>query len=57
VQQLQQQVNNLQTQLSQDNQVIQQYQSLVNALQQRGVIRIDQNGNIYIPQGESEFLH
>jgi uncharacterized protein YlxW (UPF0749 family) len=53
VQQLQQQVSDLQSQLSQENQVIQQYQSLIVALQQRGVIRIDQKGNIYLPQGDT----
>lgn len=53
VQQLQQEVSTLQSQLSQAAQVLQQYQSLLQVLQQRGVIVIDQNGNIYIPQGES----
>ena len=53
VQQLRQQVIDLQSQLDQENQAIQQYQSLLLALQQRGVIRIDQKGNIYLPQGDS----
>jgi signal transduction histidine kinase len=53
VQQLQQQVNDLQSQLDQENQVIQQYQSLLIALQQRGVIRVDQKGNIYLPHGDT----
>jgi len=53
VQQLQQQVSDLQSQLDQETQAIQQYQSLLLALQQRGVIRIDQKGNIYLPQGDS----
>lgn len=52
VQQLQQEVTSLQSQLNQENQVISQYQSLLQVLQQRGVIVIDRNGNIYIPNGE-----
>jgi len=51
VQQLQQEVSTLQSQLNQATQIIQQYQSLIQVLQQRGIIVIDQNGNIYIPQG------
>src|SRR4030043_1284633 len=54
VQQLQQQVSDLQSQVDQANQAIQQYQSLFVALQQRGLIQIDQNGNIYLRQGESD---
>jgi TolA-binding protein len=50
VQQLQQEVTTLQSQLGQASQMIQQYQNLLVVLQQRGVIRIDQNGNIYLPQ-------
>ena len=57
VQQLQQQVSNLQTQLDQAAQVIQQYQSLLLVLQQRGVIVIDQSGNIYLPQGNTTTFH
>lgn len=57
VQQLQQEVSSLQSQLNQDNQTLQQYQSLIQVLQQRGVIYIDRNGNIYIPQGNSSFSH
>ncbi len=57
VQQLQQQVSSLQSQLDQAGQVIQQYQSLLVVLQQRGLIQIDQNGNIYLPQGESGQFH
>ncbi len=49
VQQLQQQVSSLQSQLGQAAQAVQQYQSLLLVLQQRGVISIDQNGNIYLP--------
>lgn len=53
--QLQQQVSDTQAQLVQAEQEIQQYQSLLIALQQRGVIAIGQNGEIYLPQrGESE---
>jgi CMP-N-acetylneuraminic acid synthetase len=55
VQQLQQEVNSLQSQLNQDSQALQQYQSLIQTLQQNGVIYIDRNGNIYIPQGGSGF--
>ena len=55
VQQLQQEVTSLQSQLNQDSQALQQYQSLIQVLQQRGVIFIDQNGNIYLPQGNSGF--
>jgi hypothetical protein len=57
VQQLQQQVTSLQSQLDQAGQVIQQYQSLLVVLQQRGLISIDQNGNIYLPQGSSSEFH
>lgn len=57
VQQLQQQVSDLQAQLDQASQIIQQYQSLLVALQQRGVITIDRNGNIYLPQGEPSEFH
>ena len=52
VQQLQQEVSSLQSQLGQATQVLQQYQSLIQALQQRGVIVVDQNGNIYVPNGD-----
>jgi peptidoglycan hydrolase CwlO-like protein len=51
VQQLRQEVTTLQSQLGQASQAIQQYQSLIQVLQQRGVIVIDQNGNIYLPRG------
>jgi signal transduction histidine kinase len=57
IQQLQQQVNDLQSQLSQASQAISQYQNLLLVLQQRGVISIDSNGNIYIPQGASGSFH
>jgi signal transduction histidine kinase len=57
VQQLQQQVSDLQAQLDQASQIIQQYQSLLVALQQRGVITIDRSGNIYLPQGEPSEFH
>ncbi len=54
VQQLQQQVTDLQSQLTQAGQIISQYQNLLVVLQQRGVISIDSNGNIYLPQGTSD---
>jgi len=57
VQQLQQQVSALQSQLDQANQTIQQYQSLLSVLQQRGIIHIDQNGNIYLPEGSESVFH
>jgi TolA-binding protein len=57
IQQLQQQVSNLQSQLDQASQVLQQYQSLIVVLQQRGLIYIDNNGNIYLPQGSSDTSH
>jgi hypothetical protein len=57
VQQLQQQVSDLQAQLNQAGQIIQQYQSLLLVLQQRGVIVIDQSGNIYLPQGNTTTFH
>ncbi len=57
VQQLQQQLSNLQSQLDQASQTIQQYQSLIAILQQRGVIYIDQNGNIFLPQSSSSNFH
>jgi TolA-binding protein len=57
VQQLQQQVNSLQSQLNQSNQALQQYQSLISVLQQRGIIFIDQNGNIYLPEGGGSSTH
>lgn len=53
VQQLQQQVSNLQLQLNQAGAEIQQYQSLILALQQRGIIAIDRNGNIFLNQNLS----
>ncbi|NJD60494.1 MAG: hypothetical protein C3F13_03365 [Anaerolineales bacterium] len=57
VQQLQQEVNALQSQLQQASQAIQQYQNLLLVLQQRGVISIDENGNIFLPQGSSSSFH
>jgi len=57
VQQLQQQVSALQSQLDQANQTIQQYQSLLSVLQQREIIHIDQNGNIYLPEGSESVFH
>jgi predicted Rossmann fold nucleotide-binding protein DprA/Smf involved in DNA uptake len=57
VQQLQQEVSTLQSQLNQAGQIIQQYQSLLVVLQQRGIISIDRNGNVYLPQGSSGTFH
>lgn len=57
IQQLQQQVNDLQNQLNQASQIIAKYQNLLLVLQQRGVISIDSNGNIYLPQGNPDSLH
>lgn len=53
-QQLQQEVNTLQSQLNQASQVIQQYQSLLQVLQQRGIIVVDQNGNIFLPSSSGD---
>ncbi len=55
VQQLQQEVSTLQSQLNQADQVIQQYQSVLQALQQSGVITVDQNGNIFLNRGVGDF--
>ena len=49
VQQLRQQVSDTQAQLDQANLTIQQYQALLLALQQRGVITIGEDGRIYVP--------
>ena len=49
VQQLQQQLSDTQAQLEQATQAVQQYQELLRALQQRGVIVIGQDGRIYLP--------
>jgi len=57
VQQLQQEVSTLQSQLNQATQANQQYLSLLQVLQQRGIIVIDQNGNIFLPQGTSGEFH
>jgi len=53
VQQLQQQVTDLQSQLDQANAAIQQFQSILQALQARGVIVIGRDGNIYLPPGST----
>jgi TolA-binding protein len=50
IQQLTLEVNDLQSQLDQANLAIQQYQSLLLALQQRGVIQISRDGRIFLPQ-------
>jgi peptidoglycan hydrolase CwlO-like protein len=58
VQQLQQRINEYQnreqqyqTQLNQAKQEIQQYQQLFGALQQMGILRVDQNGQIMVGRG------
>lgn len=45
------QLNQANQQLNQTNQTLQQYQQLFIALQQRGIIRVDSNGQIFISQG------
>jgi TolA-binding protein len=57
IQQLSQQVSDLQSQLDQANFSIQQYQSLLLALQQRGVIMIGNDGRVYLPQNNSTSSH
>ncbi len=49
--QYQTQLNNAAQQLDQANQQLQSYQQLISALEQRGIIRLDQNGNITIFRG------
>lgn len=41
-------------QLSQANQTIQSYDQLLSVLQQRGLIRIDNNGQIFIARGRGD---
>ncbi len=50
--QLQSELNAANDQLSQDQQIIQQLQGVLTALQQRGVISITPDGRILINQGE-----
>lgn len=52
-QQFQQQLNQLQQQLTQSNTQSQQYQQLITELQRRGIIQVNQNGQILIPRGSS----
>jgi peptidoglycan hydrolase CwlO-like protein len=47
-QQYQDQLNQVETSLQQANSQLQQYQQLVDALQQMGLIRVNQNGQIFI---------
>jgi septal ring factor EnvC (AmiA/AmiB activator) len=54
-QQYQTQLSNAAQQLDQANQQLQSYQQLLTALEQRGIIRIDQNGNVLIPRSRSSF--
>ncbi len=51
IQQANQQLQQQNQQLSQASQQLQQYQQLISALQQRGIIQIDSQGNVYIPRG------
>jgi hypothetical protein len=46
-----QRLNQANQQLQQDNQAIQTYQQILVALQQRGLISVDQNGQILISRG------
>jgi predicted PurR-regulated permease PerM len=55
--QLRLQVSDLQTQLDQATQTVQQYQNLILALQQRGVISITQDGRVFIPQSSTSGTH
>jgi cell shape-determining protein MreC len=48
-QQLQSELDNLQTQLNQASMLNEQYQRLVQALVDRGIIRVDQQGRIFLP--------
>jgi len=48
-QQMQETLSQYQAQLDQANQQIEQYQSLIMALAQRGVITIGNDGRIYLP--------
>jgi peptidoglycan hydrolase CwlO-like protein len=57
VEQLRQQVSDLQTQLDQATQAVQQYQSLILALQQRGVISISEDGRVFILQNNTSNTH
>ena len=50
-QQYQTQLTDAAQQLDQANQQLQSYQQLLTALEQRGIIRLDQNGNIMISRG------
>ena len=49
-QQLQQQLADANAKVQQDQQLIQQFQMLLNALQQRGLIRITDDGRVFITQ-------
>jgi predicted Rossmann fold nucleotide-binding protein DprA/Smf involved in DNA uptake len=55
LQQLQDTLSQYQAQLSQANYEIQQYQALLVALQNQGVIQINNDGTISIPRGGSSF--
>jgi septal ring factor EnvC (AmiA/AmiB activator) len=50
-----QKVSDANAQLAQDNQQIQVFQQVLTALQQRGIIRITQDGTIELQQGDNGF--
>lgn len=50
-QQVLQQLNQLQQQVTQSNTQVKQYQQLVTELQRRGIIQINQSGQIQLPRG------
>ena len=55
LQQAAQKINDANAQLAQDNQQLQVFQQVLVALQQRGIIRITQDGQIQLLQGSSGF--
>jgi TolA-binding protein len=52
--QYQGQVNQLETNLQQANNQLEQYQQLVDTLQQMGLIRVGQDGQIYLPRSRGD---
>lgn len=55
LQQAAQKINDANSQLAQDNQQLQVFQQVLVALQQRGIIRITQDGQIQLLQGGNGF--
>jgi peptidoglycan hydrolase CwlO-like protein len=55
LQQAAQKINDANSQLAQDNQQLQVFQQVLTALQQRGIIRITQDGQIQLLQGGDGF--